>query len=350
MTRTRTWLARALATLACLTLPLGLVSAWMAAVATDTDEYVDTVGPLASDPDVRRVVQLRLEELALRAIDPEQRREDVLRLLERRGTGPMLREGATALADLAVEAVEDTVHRAVDRVVNGPELAPAWRSANESAHRYLVGVLSGEIAVPTQDERVSVQLGTLLDAVLAILADAGLAEVEHVPEVDTTFALMTTNDVRKAQDGYRLLEAVGFWVPLTWLVLAVATVLVAPGRRRALAWLAYGSVVALVLLAAALALARDQVLEAVPDPDDTALVAAVWDIVLSDLRAGLVTLLVAAVAVVAVLWATGPARVAARARAGLRRAAGAVRGRLDGETLRVGLLMLGAGAVTWWLV
>ncbi len=56
------------ALLACLLLPLALVSSWTATTVSDTDAYVETVTPLASDPVVLKVVRRELNTVAIRAM------------------------------------------------------------------------------------------------------------------------------------------------------------------------------------------------------------------------------------------------------------------------------------------
>ena len=48
------------ALLACLVLPVAVVSLWTDSVVTETDAYVETVGPLADDAVVQDFVQQRL--------------------------------------------------------------------------------------------------------------------------------------------------------------------------------------------------------------------------------------------------------------------------------------------------
>ncbi|HET9421823.1 MAG TPA: hypothetical protein VFO49_11845, partial [Nocardioides sp.] len=55
---------RLFAVLASLVLPVALASAWLSTVVSDSDTYVDTVGPLAADPTVQRVVADSLESTA----------------------------------------------------------------------------------------------------------------------------------------------------------------------------------------------------------------------------------------------------------------------------------------------
>ena len=108
------------ALLACLALPLAIVSTWTANVVTDSDGYVEAVGPLADDSTVQEAVEERLEA-------------EVLARLPR--------------------LPPQTVRRAVVRVVEGPEFRPAWEDANRSAHEQLVTALEASEDSPVGERR-----------------------------------------------------------------------------------------------------------------------------------------------------------------------------------------------------
>lgn len=119
-----------LAVVACLALPLAIVSTWTANVVTDSDGYVEAVGPLAEDPTVQQAVEERLQA-------------EVTARLPR--VPPRI------------------VRRAVVRVVQGPEFRPAWEDANRSAHEQMVAVLEADGDSPVaNDGTVTIELGTLL--------------------------------------------------------------------------------------------------------------------------------------------------------------------------------------------
>jgi hypothetical protein len=249
--------------LACVVLPFAIVSTWTATVVTDSDGYVDAVGPLADDPVVQEVVETRLRA-----------------------------EARTRLPQLPDRAVR----RAVVRVVEGPEFRPAWEAANRSAHEQLVAALEASEDGPVaRDGRISIELGTLLVAVIETLDAEDRVDTSHAPELRTRFDLVSAADLDRARTSYRLVDLAGFWVPVLWVVLVAVALLLAANRRRALAWLAVGSVVTGGLLLVAVSRARDEVLRRAAT-GETDLVGAIWDVVTAGLRNG--TWLVMAVALV----------------------------------------------------
>ncbi len=54
--------SRILLGLYCLSLPLSLVAIWANNLVLDTDVYVDTVAPLAADPDIQEAIATRLTD------------------------------------------------------------------------------------------------------------------------------------------------------------------------------------------------------------------------------------------------------------------------------------------------
>lgn len=282
-TRARDGFARLLAVLACLVLPLALVSVWVSGVVTSTDRYVATVAPLASDPVVQRAVEDRLEQLAVSALDSRIGQLDAAVRVGR--LGPWLQAHRGQIGDGVRAAVVDAVHTAVTRVVESEEFRPAWEAANRSAHEQLLDALQGDSELVDTSNGVSVQLGTLLDTAFAILVDEGLLPEARVPTVEASFPVLSAAQLTDARRGYSLADAVGLWVPVLAIVLAVAALLLAASRRRVLAWLGWGAALGAFLLLVALALGRSQVLDLVAGShDDRVLLGAVWDVLVARLR------------------------------------------------------------------
>ena len=328
-----------LVVLAATVLPLALVSGWLAAVVTDTDQYVDTVAPLAENPTVTAAVEVRLEAALLAAIDFDQRQEQIAALLEDRDLPPRVRLGLRALAGPLQGALANAVHNAVVRVVRDPEFALAWAAANRSAHEELVTVLSGkQTALISPDGRISIQLSTLVNSVLAILGEQGVVDPANLPEVQASFTFLEVGDLTKAETAYTVLAKVGFWLPVLWLLLVGLAVLFARSRRSAVRFLAYGALAGVVLLAILLRIARNHVIGLVPD--DTDLVREVWDILLVSLRVSMRSVLILALLALAVAWLTGPGAAAVR----VRELAGASTSSLTARAL-VTPLVVGIGLV-----
>lgn len=215
--------------LTALVLPLALVSSWVAATVGDTNEYVDTVVPLAE------------EEVLLDAAHAEVERRILTRLGAPVNTRPAVTEG---------------VDRSLTRVLGGPEFPPAWVEGNRILHRQVLRILEAEGT--TRGEWVRVDLTPLLDDITRALRRDGVRVPADLTERDLEVNALRASDVEQARGYYDLLEKAGFWLPVVWLVLAAITLLTARRRISTLGQLAVGCLVTIGGLALALMLARDQ--------------------------------------------------------------------------------------------
>jgi hypothetical protein len=268
-----------LALVTCLLLPLALVATWTSSVVTDTDEYVEAVGPLADDRVAQQAVEQRLQ---------------------------------AAVREQVPQLPADTVRAAVVRVVEGPEFRPAWEAANRSAHEQLVATLEAGGDSPVDDAgRVSVELGTLLVAVLDTLDQGDRIDPSALPPVRTEFALVSAEDLEQAREGYRVVDAAGLLVPIALVMALALTLMVAVRRRRALVWLGLGSAALCGVLLWLLVEARDQAV-ARTARSEAELVGAVYDVVVRGLRDG--TWLALGVSLVVLLGSLALGLVAGRPR------------------------------------
>ncbi len=259
MTGLRGLLWRLFALLAALLLPIALASAWLATVVTDSDAYVDTVGPLASNEKVQAAAVDALEGAAVSSVED--------------ATGTTLDAGQREL-----------VTAAVGTAVESSEFETVWRAANRTAHRQAVRILEddGDRQV-TEDGRVVVQLGPVYDSIAEGLDQRGLVDASAVPPVEAGVPLIRASDLDQVRTAYQLLDAAGFWVPAIWLVLVVLTMLVATERRKAAVWLAASSIGGLLSLVVALLVARGVVMDELGSNTDYELVGSVWDVLVSGL-------------------------------------------------------------------
>ena len=283
MTGFRGLLWRSFAVIASLLLPLAMTSAWMATVVTDSDAYVDTVGPLASDDDVQAAAVEALEGAAVGSVES--------------ATGVSLGQGS-----------REQVSAAVAQAVGSEEFETVWRSANRTAHRQVVRILDDDGRVPTRDGRVVVELGPVFESVARTLEQRGLVAAAAVPPVQASVPLIRVTDLDRAQTAYRALDAAGFWLPALWLLLVALTLLLATERRRAGVWLGVGSIVGLVLLVLGLLVARGVVVGELGASSDYDLVRSIWDVLVSRLYWWTGIGLVVAVAALVVVTVAGRRR------------------------------------------
>jgi hypothetical protein len=162
---------------------------------------------------------------------------------------------------------------------------------------------------------VVLALGPLIEQVKAALVAHGLTAAGKLPAANATFPLFAAPNLEKAQAGYRLIVTLKWVLPLLSLGLMAAGVCVARRRRRALLATALGLSGGMLVLAAALAIARSIYLNSVPSsvlPADAA--AALYDTLVRFIRDGLRVLLVVGLVIALGAYLTGPASGAVRVR------------------------------------
>ncbi|WP_200308138.1 hypothetical protein [Streptomyces adelaidensis] len=304
--------------------PLAVVAAWVHDTVADTDRYVETVAPLASDPAVQQVVIDRLTNEVVRNVDVEAVTDALTKVLADSGAPPRVVEGAAALDAPLRSAVRTVVDRNVTRVITSDVFQQAWEGSNRRAHAAVVNMLTGqrEGALSATGDTVQLDVGSVVDQVRQRLVDAGFDKAAAIPDTDRTVTLFQTDELGKAQDGMRLLDILGTWLPVITVALAALAVWTAPGHRVMLLITSLGISLTMVVLLVALAVLRRVYLDSVPPealPPDAA--AAVFDTFLRFLRDSTRTLLIVFLATALAAYLYGPGRLARRVRALAQRGA-----------------------------
>ncbi|MFH9012321.1 hypothetical protein ACH4C6_13150 [Streptomyces sp. NPDC017943] len=305
--------ASVLLLLTLLLAPLAVVAAWVEDTVSDTDGYVSTVAPLASDPAVQAVLTERLTDRVVDRVDVEAVTDSLARTLQEAGAPPRVIDGAAALEGPLHDAVRTAVDRAVAGVVTSEAFRQIWEGANRRSHAAVTNMLTGEREGAVSEENGTVQLdvGELVDQVQQRLVDAGFDKAAAIPDTDRTVTLFETEHLGKAQDAMRLLDVLGAWLPVLTVVLAALAVWTAPAHRFMLLITATGVAVMMAVLLVILALVRRVYLDSVPPaalPADAA--AAVFDTFVRFLRDSATTLLVVAVVTALIAYLHGPGRLA----------------------------------------
>ncbi|WP_157740884.1 hypothetical protein [Jiangella sp. DSM 45060] len=319
--RWRAWLAPVLILIGCVLAIPATAAVWVDSVVTDTDRYVETVGPLARDPDIERAVTNRVTNRLMEEIDVPGVVQEASDLLASQGARPRLTSTLNDLAGPIDGAVQGWVRDQVGTVVASDRFADAWTQANRAAHQALVTALTGNEsgAVQVEGNTVSIQLAPVIEDAKQRLVDAGFSRASAIPSTDMTLTLFQSDEVEKAQAGFRLIDRLGTWLPVIALAFIAAGVLVARGRRRALIGAGIGLAAAMLVLGAALTIARPVYLGALPPEVDDAAAGALFDQVVSLLRTTLRMVLAAGLAVALVAWLTGPSPQAVAVRRGVAR-------------------------------
>ncbi|MFD8236875.1 hypothetical protein ACFV20_33980 [Streptomyces sp. NPDC059696] len=293
--------------------PPAVVAAWIQDTVSDTDRYVATVAPLASEPPVQDVLINRLTDRVVENVDVRAVTDSLVRTLQDAGAPPRVIAGAESLEAPLRNAVRTVVDRTVTRVITSDAFQQVWEGANRRSHAAVVNMLTGdrEGAVEAVNGTVQLDVGAVVDQVRQRLVDAGFEKAAAIPDTDRTVTLFETEQLGKAQDAMRLLDIVGTWLPVLTVVLAALAVWTAPARRVMLMITATGVGVMMAGLLVVLALVRRVYLDSVPPqalPSEAA--AAVYDTFVRFLHDSTLTLLVVSVIIALVAYLYGPGRPA----------------------------------------
>ena len=331
--RLRSVLAAVLLVIGVVLVPVGVTATWLRTTVTDTDNWVETVTPLATDPAVTAFVEDRATARVLVAISDQHLVDRALEALEAGGRPVAARSLGLLKAPLAAQ-VEQVVRRVVTAVVGSDQFATVWVAANQVSHAQLVAVLSRspDGAIVDNGSTVSIDIGNLVEPIEQRLVAAGVPLVDKLPPITVSVPLLPSSDLDTARTAYNALRIGGVALPLLALAFIAGGVALARDHRRALVRVGLGAAVACVVLVLGLSFARSHVASSLP-PGASAAAVSVIDTVTEGLRQLVRVVVVVALAVVLVALVVGPSRGARRvrslavagwngARGGMDRAAG----------------------------
>lgn len=320
----------ALCVLTAILMIVTVVSRYVRSELLDTDRYVETVSPLASEPAVQDAVADQVTSEIVTRLDVEQVAEDALGRLVELGAPEVVTGLATPLSD----QVESFARDEVENVLRSEEFARLWDDANRRAHAAVAAVLTGERreAVEVEDGKVTLDVGVIVSRVRDRLVDRGFSLASNIPDVSSTFTLVESQQLENAQRYVRLLDRLATALPFVVLVVAAAAVYAAPNRRRGLVAVALAAAMSMVLVAIALALVRAWYLDNATGevlPTDAAVVIA--RTLLAPVRLAMRAVLALGLVIALAGFLAGPSAPARWLRSSGSRLRAATRARLEGE-------------------
>ena len=302
-------LVSVLVVLVCVLAPVAVLGVWVRNTVLHTDQYVDTMAPLASDHAVQNALATRVTNTLIEKTDLETTIADLLPTRAQR------------LAPVIVGGAEQVVHAATLKIVQSDQFETLWRELNRRAHGRVVAVLLGKgtDTLSTKNGDVTVTIGPIVDKVLTALSSkTSLFDDVDTSSLDEPIVLFSSEDLRKVQGGTDLLNDLGNYLPFVVLVLFVVAVLLSGNRRRTVLRTALGIAFAMALLLIVFNLGRTIYLDALPATVNQDSAGAVYDQVLSFLRTSLRTAFVVAIIVAIGAWLVGPGQLATRIRESVR--------------------------------
>jgi LPXTG-motif cell wall-anchored protein len=281
---------------------------WGRNLVLNTDRYVATLKPVASDPGVQDAIIRAVDNQVNAHIDIKSYISDVL---------PP--RAAQALAGPLQSAATGFVNTVTTRFVQSDAFQTLWVEINRTAHQQINYLLTGSrpanAAVSTNKGKVYLDLSVLVDKVKAQLVAAGLTVASKVPSVGATIEIAQLQGIDKARKATRTLNTIANWLPWIGLVLVAGGIATARKRRRALISTALGVGVGMIVIGVGLLIARHIFLNAVPTdqlPRTTA--QFLFDTTVRFLRLGIRLVLLVSLLVALGTWVSGPSRAAVATR------------------------------------
>lgn len=310
----RFWVAILLIIATVLT-PLTIVALFVKQQINDTDRYVQTVKPLASNPAIQAYVAEDVANQLFERVDIKEYVEDALP------------KRADVLAGPLTSALQGFVRQAVERILATDQFQTVWIEANRIAHAQLVNILTGKKTggvTATANGAVTVDLSEVTKLVQQQLESTGIDLFSKIPiaSIGGKVTIFQSNDLYKARSGFRILNTVAFALPFIVLACFGAAIYLSRNRRRGFVACAIGFAIGSLFLALALFVARGAYLNAATSnalPYDAA--AAMYDtlvrFLLTSVRAAAFFSLIVIIAV----FFAGPSRFAVWFRTRVRQGA-----------------------------
>src|SRR6266540_5127103 len=134
--------------------PVAGLTVWVRNLVLDTDKYVDTVAPLASNKAITDNVANRITDKLFSQVNVEQQAKDALP------------ERAQFLAAPIASGVETFTREAATRALASDKFKNLWRNANRRAHNAIDKVLTGEGKnVSVKNGKVVLDLSAIVNTV-----------------------------------------------------------------------------------------------------------------------------------------------------------------------------------------
>ncbi|MEV2256733.1 hypothetical protein AB0I94_40385 [Streptomyces sp. NPDC050147] len=263
-------LSAVLLLVAVLLVPLGALSTWAKYEIEDADQYVATMAPLASDPDVRDAVAAAVTDSVMKEID----------------VGPL--QGT----------VESFVRDAVRSFSETKAFKTAWNAANRAAHDAVQDALVDQ----SDGGAVTIDLAPITEQVKRQLAADDVPFAHRIPVTHTEVTLMESSDLGPFGKGFHMLQVAGLWIPVAAVLLAVAGIFLAVHRRRAIIRTALGTALAGAALGVAVTVGRGLTLDDLPKDVSRPAAEAVYDALTSSLTVAAWVITGAGLAVSLAAW------------------------------------------------
>jgi hypothetical protein len=293
--------------LGALLVPTAGIAVWSRNTILNTDRYVETVAPLASEPAVIDSVATRLTDAIFERVDVQSELQQYLPPRLVFAAGPIANQVKSTTHDLIVKALETE------------QFQTLWREVNRTASTALVAYVNseGSSAVSIENGQLFLDLGPILDSVKQTLSDQGFALADKIPSTTAQVRLPVgdVSAIQQLKSTLHLLNVLAYLLPLLALACFIGAVFLMRDRRRGVVVVGVIVAGAALLVGVGLAVGRESYLNAATDGGANPETAAVlFDTLVRFLRNGLRVFFLIGVLLALGAVITGPSTWAVRTR------------------------------------
>lgn len=233
--RPRSIASGVLLALAILLTPTALITNWAAVQVDNTQRFVDTLGPLASNPKVQELVITEVTNKLDETVDFAGTTSSLIDGLSSALNLPTSAKKALGLiSDPLAAGVKGLVHDAVSKVVKSEGFQAAWTQTLTITQEQVTKLLKGEesgVLKMAADGTVTMNLKPVIAEVKQSLINSGVGFAAAIPEMDLTVELGKIPELAVARVVYQVGVGVGTWLP--WVVFGLYLLGFALAVRRA---------------------------------------------------------------------------------------------------------------------
>ncbi len=347
--RLRVAIAALLIAISVILAPVAVIGTWARAQLVDTDKFVQTFTPLASEPAVQSFITDQVTQAINEKVDIDTLVNDLMGGLSQLNLPPRAKEAVGLLTGPAADGVRSLIRSAVERTVASPQFAQLWELTLRESHTRAIAIIQGDPNRALQlsdDGTLSLELGTVIQQVKQVLVEQGFTFANRIPEIQRSIPVVAADSLGLIRSLYQVSTAVGYWLPWIVLGLLAAGIATAPRRVRALAWAGLGYAVALSLLAAGLGIGHRFFVSTVsPSIMPAATAEVLFDQVTELIYPAVSALVMLSVLIAVGAWLFGASRPAVAIRSAGDRAFASVRAAADRNNLGTG--SFGRGVERW---
>ncbi len=225
-------IAALLVIVASILAPLAVGSLWAERILTDTQDFTETIQPLAHDPQVNQVIEQAVSEAIIAKLDAEARLETVLP------------SAAKPFAQAVASGLNSAIQSGVTRFVESDRFDEAWVAIATQLHESVNALLRDQPgrAVELENGQLVLDTGVVAQKVQADLADRGVPFVGSLDLTDAgrQIVLADTPNLQLVVNALRIFLPIASWAWLAVLAMFLAGILLWPRRSRGLLWSGLG--------------------------------------------------------------------------------------------------------------